>query len=207
MTPEKFIALSLVLMLGAISPGPSLALVLRNTMNGGRRNGVMTGLGHGLGFGVYAFLTAAGLAVALEAHPYTEGVLRWGGAVILVWLGWTFFRHSYAGPREDASPHDDGQSGRLGFVQGFLVALFNPKILAWMLAIYAPFVEPGAPLETLGIMGLMGMCIDGTWYVTVAVVLSGTGAIGTLRARAHLIDRAMGVLMFVFAALLVADVI
>jgi threonine/homoserine/homoserine lactone efflux protein len=42
-----------------MSPGPSLAVVLRNTMVGGRRQGVMTGIGHGIGFGVYAFLAAA----------------------------------------------------------------------------------------------------------------------------------------------------
>jgi threonine/homoserine/homoserine lactone efflux protein len=207
-TPEKFIGLGLVLVLGAISPGPSLALVLRNTMNGGRRHGVLTGIGHGLGFGIYAFLSAAGLAVALNAHPYTEAALRWGGTVILIWLGWTFLQHASQGPPQQKTETQEHLStGRLGFVQGFLVALFNPKILAWMLAIYAPFVDPGAGLATLAIMGLMGMCIDGTWYVSVAVVLSGTSAIDTLRARAHLIDRAMGVLMFVFAGLLVADVL
>jgi threonine/homoserine/homoserine lactone efflux protein len=97
-TPENFIGLGLVLVLGAISPGPSLALVLRNTMNGGRRHGVLTGIGHGLGFGIYAFLSAAGLAVALNAHPYTVAALRWGGTVILIWLGWTFLQHASQGP-------------------------------------------------------------------------------------------------------------
>ncbi|MDP6233261.1 MAG: LysE family transporter, partial [Candidatus Poseidoniaceae archaeon] len=45
-----------VFVIGAISPGPSLAVVLRNTLAGGRRRGVACALGHGLGFGAYAMI-------------------------------------------------------------------------------------------------------------------------------------------------------
>ena len=76
-----------------------------------------------------------------------------------------------------------------------------------MIAIYAPFIEPGASTQTLIGMGALGLVIDGTWYVSVAAVLSDTGAIDKLRARAHLIDGAMGLLMFFFAALLAMDVL
>ncbi len=205
MTPEAWFGLSVVLILGAISPGPSVAVVIRNTVAGGKRMGVATGVGHGIGFGIYAFSTAAGLSVALAAHPATEEVLRWGGTALLIYLGIVFLRHARAGPSDgmgDAEADVTSQQ-RDGFVQGFLIALFNPKILAWMLAIYAPFIEPGASLQTLIGMGALGLVIDGTWYVSLAAVLSDTGAVDFLRARAHLIDGAMGVLMFVFAGLLV----
>ena len=48
--------------MGAISPGPSLAIVIRNTISGGRIQGVMTGLGHGLGLSIYAFIAVMGLS-------------------------------------------------------------------------------------------------------------------------------------------------
>ena len=60
MEPGAWLALSVVFVLGAMSPGPSLAVVLRNTMAGGRNQGVATGIGHGIGFGIYAFAAAAG---------------------------------------------------------------------------------------------------------------------------------------------------
>ena len=53
MTPEQWFGLALILMLGAMSPGPSVAVVIRNTMAGGKRMGVATGIGHGIGFGIY----------------------------------------------------------------------------------------------------------------------------------------------------------
>ena len=52
---ESLLGMSFVCAMGAVSPGPSLVVVLRNTITGGRMQGIMTGLGHGLGFGIYAF--------------------------------------------------------------------------------------------------------------------------------------------------------
>ena len=204
MNPEAWIALGTVFVLGAMSPGPSLAVVLRNTMVGGRRQGVMTGIGHGLGFGIYAFLAAAGIATALSVHESTEMILKWGGISLLLWLGFNFLKSAMAEANEK-SESNHGPSDRAGFMQGFAIALLNPKILAWMLALYAPFIEKNISTETLLGMGLLGMLIDGTWYVSVATVLSRGEVVSKLRAQAHRIDAAMGILMFIFAFVLYLD--
>ena len=204
MEPSAWVALATVFTLGAMSPGPSLAVVLRNTMAGGRSQGISTGIGHGIGFGIYAFLAALGIATALSANEDIEQLLRVGGVLILLWLGVTFLRHAMAGPRQSTDFDDShGTSDRVGFVQGFSIALLNPKIMAWMLALYAPFIEADSSLETLIGMGILGMFIDGTWYVTVATVLTVGNRADVLRSKAHLIDGAMGVLMFFFAYILV----
>ena len=171
-------------------------------MVGGRRQGVMTGIGHGIGFGIYAFLAAAGIATALTLHESTETVLKWGGIALLLWLGLNFLKASRGEPYESSGDAGHGPSGRVGFPQGFAIALLNPKILAWMLALYAPFIEADIDTATLLGMGLLGMTIDGTWYVTVATVLTRGDGVSKLRAQARRIDAAMGVLMFVFAALI-----
>ena len=201
MTPEAWAALAVVFMLGAMSPGPSLAVILSNTISGGRRQGIATGLGHGIGFGIYAFLAALGLATALSVHEMAQLVLMWGGVGILLWLGFKFIKSSLDGPK---APYvDEGSSSEVtGLLQGFMIALFNPKILAWMLALYAPFIEADVSIETLLGMGALGMGIDGTWYVIVATILSSGNGIEKLRSNAHIIDGCMGVLMFIFAALL-----
>ena len=202
MTPEAWVALATVFILGAMSPGPSLAVILSNTMSGGRRQGVATGIGHGIGFGIYAFLAALGLATALSVHDGAQLALRWGGVIILLWLGTSFIRSSRRGPKSHKELRREIPSDFTGFIQGFMIALFNPKILAWMLALYAPFIEADVSIETLLGMGVLGMAIDGSWYVTVATFLSSGDRINRLRSNAHIIDGCMGVLMFVFAGLL-----
>ena len=94
MTIEATLALAAAFILGAMSPGPSLATVLRNSVNGGRRHGILTGLGHGFGFGIYAFLAAIGMAAAISTSDTTIQILRWGGIVLLVYLGYSFARHA-----------------------------------------------------------------------------------------------------------------
>ncbi len=206
MEPGAWAALAAGFTLGAMSPGPSLAVVLRNTMAGGRSQGVATGIGHGIGFGIYAFAAALGIATALAANESVEIVLRWGGTLILLWLGVTFLSHGLAGPsQEDDSGDPHGPSDRAGFIQGFSIALLNPKILAWMLALYSPFIEADLGMDTLLGMGVLGMAIDGTWYVTVATALTTGDRVERLRAKAHLIDGAMGLLMFFFAFILIGD--
>jgi threonine/homoserine/homoserine lactone efflux protein len=71
-----------------------------------------------------------------------------------------------------------------------------------MLALYAPFIEADIGTGTLLGMGLLGMTIDGSWYITVATVLTRGDGVSKLRAQARRIDAAMGILMFVFAGLL-----
>ena len=205
MEPSAWAALAIVFALGAMSPGPSLAVVLRNTMTGGRSQGIYTGIGHGIGFGIYAFLAALGIATALSANEHVEQVLRWGGVVILLWLGTTFLRHAMAerGDEQDQA-EQYAPSDRIGFIQGFSIALLNPKIMAWMLALYSPFIEADFPMETLIGMGLLGMSTDGAWYVTVATVLTTGDRAERLKSNAHLIDGAMGALMFLFAYILVS---
>ena len=60
----------------------------------------MTGVGHGIGFGIYAFLAAVAFATAISIHETAETGLKWAGVCILIWLGYTFLNHARKGPSE-----------------------------------------------------------------------------------------------------------
>ena len=62
---NSLIGLSLICAAGAVSPGPSLAVVVRNTISGGKTQGVLTGIGHGIGLGSYAFIAITGLSTII----------------------------------------------------------------------------------------------------------------------------------------------
>lgn len=188
--------------LGALSPGPSLALVLRNTLRGGKGQGLMTALGHGLGFGIYACLVALGLGGLLTLYPLLSPMLHWGGVLLLFFLGFRFLSSSLQQPHETGGK---AVRGGQAFVQGFLMAILNPKILAWMLALFAPFVEEASGQGTLLAMATMGMCIDGSWYALVAILFSGSNWLNNLRKRGQLLDSAMGILMWLIALWMIFD--
>ena len=73
--------------MGAMSPGPSLAIILRNTLSGGRTQGVMSGIGHGLGITFYAVVAVAGLVAIINSMPNFFSVAQIAGSFFLIWLG------------------------------------------------------------------------------------------------------------------------
>ena len=81
---KDLIVLSFVCAMGAISPGPSLAVVIRNTISGGRFQGVMTGIGHGIGIGIYAFMAVMGLSSLLINNENIFKTFQLAGAIISV---------------------------------------------------------------------------------------------------------------------------
>ena len=192
------VGVSLVCAMGAMSPGPSLAVVLRNTISGGRTQGVMTGIGHGIGFGIYAMLAVTGLSAILIADETKFELLQWSGAVVLFWLSYNMLTYQ---PSDDKEEHQS--SGRRGFVEGFMIAFLNPKILVFLVAVFSQFLDPQMTDIDRLIMALIAGLIDTVWYVLVAAVLSGTVIIDKLRANSTLIDRMIGTVLLVLALALI----
>ena len=177
-----------VLCLGAISPGPSLAVLLRNTMEGGKTRGVACGIGHGLGFGIYAFIAVSGIAQLKASAGGAAEVLEIVGGLFLLLLAVLMIRDS----------SDEGEhrySERRGFAEGFLIAFLNPKILAFLLAIFSQFVQPDFTWGERAMVAGIAMLIDGGWYVMVALVISGTALLGKLEENARKVELTMGCLL------------
>ena len=175
--------------MGAISPGPSLALVVRNTLAGSRSHGVLTALAHGVGVGVYAFLTAAGLAVLVTRSAALFDLVRYSGAAFLVYLGlkaWLYGSPVAAlGQREQREQPAKGQALR----DGFLIAFLNPKLAVFFIALFSQFVRADAPLTEKMLMASLAALIDTIWYVLVALGLSHSAVLEKLRGRMQLLDR------------------
>ena len=194
----SLLALSIVCAMGAMSPGPSLAVVLRNTISGGRLQGIMTGIGHGIGFGLYALVAVTGLSALLLAHDSTFLFLQWSGALVLLWLSYNMLTNIPSNANES---HEI--SGRKGFIEGFLISFLNPKILVFLVAVFSQFIDPEMNQMERIIMAILAGLIDTIWYVLVAAVLAGTPLIDTLRSNSVIIDRVIGLVLFFLALALV----
>ena len=195
----SLLGLSFVCAIGAMSPGPSLAVVLRNTISGGRLQGIMTGVGHGIGFGIYALVAVTGLSALLLANESLFMLLQWGGALVLLWLSYNMLTYT---PSDEEKEHES--SGRQGFIEGFLISFLNPKILVFLVAIFSQFIDPNMTSLDRFFMALLAGIIDTTWYVLVAALLAGTPLIDILRSNSVIIDRAIGLVLSLLALALVA---
>jgi threonine/homoserine/homoserine lactone efflux protein len=196
----------LILCMGAISPGPSLAVLLRNTIEGGRGRGVACAIGHGIGFGIYAFVAISGISELKAAGGgQVTTALEVAGAGFLLWLAYLMLRAREGNILEDANEQTDDLSSnarlaeRQGFVEGFLIAFLNPKILAFQMAVFSQFLQPDFTWMERGIVATIAMCIDGGWYLLVALVITGTPLLVALQDNRDIVEKAMGALLAVLA--------
>ena len=195
---EAIFAAGTFFFLGAISPGPSVMVVIRNTIIGGRKQGVACAIGHGIGFGIYAGSAVFGLIVLLENAPDVFFMLQLIGVGLLIWYGYLMWNDEVN--LDENSRVEDTKVKRQGFMEGFAIAFFNPKIALFLVAILAQVLEPGMGMGTKLAIGLLGMSIDMGWYLIVALALTGTGAVDWLRIRGQLIYRITAVALWFFAA-------
>ena len=192
--------LVLICIMGAMSPGPSLAVILRNTISGGRTQGVMSGIGHGLGITFYAVVAVAGLVAIINTIPHFYSIAQLAGSFFLIWIGGkmivSFFKNDYVPNKKNQS----NNSAHLGFLEGFMIAILNPKIAAWLLALFSQFVHPEALLaEQFVLVSTVGV-IDTSWYCLVAFLASSDKLIKGLQNNYSRIELGMGILLIILAA-------
>ena len=198
---RELIMLSFVCAMGAISPGPSLAVVIRNTISGGRFQGVMTGIGHGIGIGIYAFMAVMGLSSILLNNEKLFMILQIAGAIILFWIACKMILN------KPSNVVNQEQFDKKGFIQGFMIAFLNPKILVFLVAVFSQFIKSDINILDRCIIAIIASFIDMGWYVLVSLLLAGTSLINSFRANAVLIDRSIGTILIMISILLINQTI
>ena len=202
MDVKSLLWISFICAMGAISPGPSLAVVLRNTISGGRAGGIMTAIGHGIGFSVYAFVAVMGLSSAFLANEQIFYLLQSAGALFLIWLAINMITY-----KKSVLSEKYKESVYRGFLEGFMVAFLNPKILVFLVAIFSQFINSDMTNSGRFIMAIMAGIIDITWYILVATALAGTNFIDILRVNAVFIERFIGIILLILAIFLIMKIL
>ncbi len=182
--------LAIVCASGAISPGPSLAVVIRNTITGGLAQGIMTGLGHGIGLTIYAFIAVMGLSSMLIGNQTLFVSVQIAGSFWLIWIGCNMILSS---PKESSKKNVD--SRKRGFVEGFMISFLNPKILVFFVAVFSQFIHNELTNIDRTIIVMVAGVIDTFWYVFVAMLLAGPNFINKIKKYSVWIDRFTGVLL------------
>ena len=170
MTLAAWFSLFLVCCLGAMSPGPSLAVVLKQTINNSRQHGLLTSWTHAAGVGLWAFATVTGLALLISQSGQLFTLITWAGAGYLAWIGLQAIR---AG---SASALQVTKSQKVSLLQagqeGFLISLLNPKLAIFFIALFSQFVSADARQTDQLILIATATLVDGFWYTLVCLVFS-----------------------------------
>ncbi|MFW7525425.1 LysE family translocator [Vibrio ostreicida] len=204
MTLTIWFSLLTICILGAMSPGPSLAMVAKHSLAGGRINGLAAAWAHAIGIGIYAFITLIGLAVVLQQSPLLFRSISYAGAAYLAYLGFNALRSKggVAAKLEAGEDTSAWQSAR----EGFLISILSPKIALFFIALFSQFVAVGDSLTAKALIVMTPLLIDGLWYTLITFLLSSPRLLDRIRAQAQLIDRLSGAVLILLAVRVVMTV-
>jgi len=180
MSPELYLAYIAACIVIVIVPGPTVTLIVANSLTHGMRAGLLNVAGTQLGLAVMIGIVVVGLASIIATMGVWFDWVRLAGAAYLVWLGIKLLRSAGMPVPAEGVPAPRGGF----FLQGFLVIMSNPKALLVFGAFIPQFVDPAGDYVAQ-VIGL------GLTFMVIGALFDGAYAVVTGRARRLMSERRM----------------
>ena len=181
----------LACVLFSVIPGPSVSVVIANSLAGGTRAGLFTILGTELSMLSMVFIVAIGLEAVMTLVSGAFEIIKLAGAAYLVWIGWKMFRST---GQLAIGAGDRLPIGRYIW-QGALINWSNPKTLLFLSAFLPQFVDLSQPaFSQIMILGLIVMAVATTSDAVYAVAAGQARHLLTA-ARVRMVNRVSGAVL------------
>jgi threonine/homoserine/homoserine lactone efflux protein len=173
MTLESYLAFCAAAAALAFVPGPTVTVIIANSLRYGARAGLANVMGTQAGFVIWLAIAALGLGAAIQVMGIWFDVLRYAGALYLAWLAIKLFRSK----GDLAVAVDRARPQGSFFLQGFIVIMSNPKMLVLFGALIPPFiVAGGSPMQQILALGLTFMAIAAVGDTAYALMAGKAGS-------------------------------
>ncbi len=201
MTIILFSQIVIVCLLGAMSPGPSMVVVLNNAIFKNKFNGILTALGHGVGIGIYAICAVIGIGLILKTNLFLFNLLKVFSIIFLLYLG---VKAIYIKGNLDFSQNSI-KSGSKSFIQGLSISILNPKIFIWFLAIYSQFMSVNNDFILNLFLVLIASTVDALWYILLVIIVTSKSVIEFIKDKYLLAQRIIGIFFIIIALVLIVE--
>jgi len=155
-------------------PGPAVLLTITRTVQGGRRAGVMTGMGIALGDLVHTLCAAVGLSAVLMTSALAFDVVKYIGAAYLIYLGIKALRERPSDPQLPVAPQ---VSPTRAFAQAVATEVLNPKTALFFLAFMPQFVHAseGNVFMQFLVLGMVFVAMSAVYTAAIALSVRPLG--------------------------------
>ena len=193
MTLITFVQVFTVCLLGAMSPGPSMAVVINNAIFKGRYNGILTSIGHGIGITVYATFAVLGLGLIIKTNIFVFNGLKILSIIFLICIG----LKSIFNKEKLNLEKKNIKENTISFFQGFSISILNPKILVWFIAIYSQFMSVNNDLLfNIYLISIAGV-VDACWYIILTLAVTTASALSFFQTKIVLIQKMQGIFFII----------
>ena len=198
-----FFKIFIVCLLGAMSPGPSMVVVINNAVFKGRFHGILTSIGHGIGIGMYALFAVLGVALIIKTNIFVFNVIKTLSIIFLIYLG----IKSIIDKNKLNFEKKNLSGGFTSFLQGVSISLLNTKIFIWFVAIYSQFMS----LENDKVFNitliLTAGIVDAAWYFILTLLVTSKIALEFFKNKNILLKKFVGSIFIIIGALLFLELL
>ncbi|QUM83741.1 LysE family translocator [Moritella sp. 28] len=198
----EIFSLAILGILIVISPGADFVLVLKTSINDGRKAGIFTALGLSLAICVHISYSMFGISYLISQNEFLYNMIRYAGAGYLIYLGIKGI-YSANSPLNTTSAEQRKNKNWQYLAQGFLCNVLNPKTMLFFLSVFSQVISPDSNDNTYAfIYGFYMIALHGIWFAIVAILFT-SAALQTrlLRVRKRL-NQVCGIGLVSFGALL-----
>ena len=195
MDPILISQIIIVCLLGAMSPGPSMVVVINNAIAKSRVNGIIAAIAHGIGIAIYALFAVLGIGLIIQTSSFIFNGLQILSIFFLFYLGVQSLRYT------DEIDFEDTQvkSGFTSFAQGFAISILNPKIFVWFVAIYSQFMSVENNLILNATLVITAGVIDTVWYILLVYLVTSGMIFGRIKKNYQMIQKIIGFLFIILS--------
>lgn len=197
----EFLTIALAHLVAVASPGPDFAVVLKNSVSFGRRAGIITSIGVGLGILLHVAYSLAGIGLLIQTTPWLFTLFSYAAAGYLIWIGINALRSSPAPSTQDDVPVvlQQSISDKKAFWTGFLTNGLNPKATLFFLSLFAVIVNVDTPMMVKAVYGIYLTIATGLWFIFLSYILSSEKVRTFIGSNGHWFDRVMGIILIALA--------
>ncbi|GGZ62040.1 LysE family translocator [Paraglaciecola chathamensis] len=200
----EFLTIAGVHLLAVASPGPDFAIVLKHSINYGRRIAMITSIGVGVAILLHVTYSLLGIGLLLKTNPLVYTIFSYVAAAYLVYIAIGALKSKAADTTEPASKVSSSEiSDRKAFAIGFLTNGLNPKATLFFLSVFAVAVSAQTPSSIKLAYGVYLAVATGMWFCFLSYLLSTRKVRAFIRQYSHWFDRIMGAVLLLLAAKLV----
>lgn len=190
MTLLTFTQVFIVCLLGAMSPGPSMAVVINNAVFKGRSNGILASIGHGVGIAIYASFAVLGLGLLINTNLFIFNSLKILSIIFLIFIG----VKSILNKEKLNIKKKNVKENAISFLQGLSISILNPKIMVWFIAIYSQFMSVDNELIfNIYLISIAGL-VDACWYIVLTLAITTASSLSFFQTKIVFVQKIQGLL-------------
>jgi RhtB (resistance to homoserine/threonine) family protein len=195
-----FFAITFLIILAAISPGPDFVLVTKNALQYSRKSGVFTALGVSCSLLIHASYCLLGLGIIISKSLLLFSIIKYIGATYLIYIGIKSLLAKRDAHTLNAKHLTTSITAWQAFRQGLLCNLLNPKAIMFLLAFFTVILNPSMPLTQQIAFGIEIALIHFIWFSLLAILITHRKIKTGLNKIQYYFVKVMGVALIAFGA-------